>query len=243
MKPVLLAAAAVLAFAMSAPAWAEDAPHGPLLSLSAYGETHATPDMATISLGVTVQAKTAGAAMSRNADRMSRLIAALKGQGIEAKDIQTSNLNLQPQYDYHEGVSSAPGQAPTLTGYQASNEVSVTVYDLARLGATVDAVVGAGANQVSGISFGLRDPQVAEDTARVQAVKRLEAKAALYAQASGHKIKALRSLGEGGGDESGPVSPRVRSVVYANKPAAPTQVEGGQLDLRVDVSAVYELEP
>jgi uncharacterized protein len=211
------------------------------LNLSAYGETHATPDLATISLGVTVQAKTAGEAMRANADRMSGLIAALKRAGVEAKDIQTSNLNLQPQYDYHNGVSSSgAGQPPTLTGYQASNGVSVTVFDLTRLGATVDAVVGAGANQVSGISFGLRDPQSAEDAARLEAVKRLAAKAALYAQATGHKIKALRTLSEGGAVSVGPVQPR---LYMAAKPAAPTPIEAGQLDLRVDVNATYELEP
>jgi hypothetical protein len=243
MKPVLLAAAAVLAFAMSAPAWAEDAPHGPLLSLSAYGETHATPDMATISLGVTVQAPTAGAAMAQNADRMSKLIAALKRQGIDAKDIQTSNLNLQPQYDYHRGASGQTSGPPTLTGYQASNEVSVTVYDLTRAGAVVDAATSAGANQMSGISFGLRDPQRAEDAARLEAVKRIEAKAALYAQATGHKIKALRDLSEGGVAGSGPIEPRFRGVVQTADLISATPVEAGQLDLHIDVQAVYELEP
>jgi uncharacterized protein YggE len=243
MKPVVLAAVAALALAAFAPAQAEEGlAHGPLLSLSAYGETHATPDLATISLGVTVQAKTAGEAMRANADRMSGLIAALKRAGVEAKDIQTSNLNLQPQYDYHNGVSSPGGasQPPTLTGYQASNQVSVTVYDLTRLGATVDAVVGAGANQISGISFGLRDPQSAEDAARLEAVKRLAAKAALYAQATGHKIKALRTFSEGGAVSVSPAQPR---MYMAAKAAAPTPIEAGQLDLRVDVNATYELEP
>ncbi|HWE45094.1 MAG TPA: SIMPL domain-containing protein [Caulobacteraceae bacterium] len=241
MKPILSAAAAALALMLtaSAPAMAEEPPHGPLLTLSAYGETHAAPDLATITLGVTSQAKTAQAAMRANADRMSGLVAALKRQGVAEKDIQTSNLNLQPQYDYHQGVSSASGQPPTLTGYQASNDVSVTVYDLARLGQTVDAVVAGGANQVSGISFGLKDPQTTEDAARVQAVQRLQREAALYAKATGLHIKALRNLSEGGGYTPSPVRPMMMSA----KVAAPTPVEAGQLDLRVDVSATYELEP
>ena len=238
----ILAAASALVLISAAPAGAEEPPHGPLLSLSAYGETQAAPDLATITVGVTVQAKTAQDAMRQNAEKMSGLIAALKAQGIAAKDIQTSNLNLQPQYDYHNGVSSSgPAQPTTLTGYRASNDVSVTVNDLTRLGATVDAVVNGGANQVNGISFGLHDPQTAEDAARVQAVERLQKEAAIYAKAAGLHIKALRSLSEGGGYTPSPVRP----MMYASaaKVAAPTPVEAGQLDLRVQVSAVYELEP
>jgi uncharacterized protein len=237
MKTLLAAAAAALV--LTAPAVAEDTAHGPLLNLSAYGETQAAPDMATITLGVQVQAKTAQEAMRANAERMTGLIAALKRQGIADKDIQTSNLNLQPQYDYHQGVSSPSGQAPTLTGYQASNDVSVTVYDLARLGQTVDAVVAGGANQMNGVSFGLKDPQTAENAARVQAVGRLQAEAQLYAKTTGMRVKALRSLSEGGGYSPSPVRP----MMYANKADVATPVQAGQLDLRVEVSAVYELEP
>jgi uncharacterized protein YggE len=234
MKPAFLAAAAVFAFALYAPAWAEDAPLGPLLNLSAYGEVHAAPDLATISLGVTTQGATAAQAMGSNATQMSGLLAALKRQGIAEKDIQTSNLSLSAQYDYENG------KAPVLKGYQASNTVTVTVRDLAKIGPTVDAVVAGGANQVNGISFGLRDPQSAEDAARVQAVQRLQAEAALYAKAAGLHVKALRSLSEGGGYEPSPVRPMM--LMKAAAPAA-TQVEAGELDLRVQVQATYELEP
>ena len=236
MKPAFVAAAAAFVLSLSTPAWAEEpAAHGPLLNLSAYGEVHAAPDLATIELGVTTQGATAAEAMGSNARQMAGLLAALKKQGVAEKDIQTSNLNLTAQYDYQNG------QAPVLKGYQASNTVSVTVRDLGKIGPTVDAVVAGGANQVNGVSFGLRDPQSAEDAARVQAVARLQAEAALYAKATGLHVKALRSLTEGGGYQPSPVRP----VMYLKAAAAPaqTQVEAGELDLRVEVQATYELEP
>jgi uncharacterized protein YggE len=239
--PAVLAAAALATTAVTARAQTPPDPHGmmmaahgPLLNLSAYGETHAAPDMATISLGVTVQAPTAVEAMRQNASKMAGLMSALKRQGVPEKDIQTSGLNLAPQYVFKDGVP------PQLTGYQASNQVTVTVRDLSRLGVTVDAVVAGGSNEVSGISFGLRDPQTAQDAARLEAVDRLNAQAALYAKATGHRLKGLRSLTESGGYEPSPIRPMMMRAAAA--PSVETSIQPGQLDLRVDVQATFELE-
>ena len=196
---LLLAAtsAAPAALAQAAPAPTVQASdtlfHATTLNLSAYGETRIAPDMASINLGVNTEALTAGAAMQANATQMSRITAALKKAGVADKDVQTSNLNLSAQYDYVQN------QPPKLRGYQASNQVTVMVHDLARLGSAVDATVAAGANQVNGISFGLSDPTAAENTAREAAVKALVAKANLYAGATGYRIARLVSLSEGGG--------------------------------------------
>ena len=157
---VLTSAAAPAALAQTAPPAADTLFQATTLNLSAYGETKVAPDMATITLGVMTQGKTAAEAMGANATRMAAVMASLHKAGIADKDIQTSNLNLSPQYRY---VENAP---PILTGYQASNTVTITVHDLKRLGAAVDASVDAGANQVQGIGFGLEDPTAAENAAR-----------------------------------------------------------------------------
>ena len=115
---------------------------------------------------------------------------ALGKAGIAAKDIQTSNLNLSAQYQYAEN------QPPKLTGYQVSNQVTVRVLDLTRLGPAVDAVVASGANQVNGISFGLNDPTAAENAARQDAVRALTEKADLYAKATGYRVNRLVSLSD-----------------------------------------------
>ena len=204
------------------------------LSLSAYGETRVAPDQATITLGVSVQAPTAAAAMAANRTRMNATIAALKAQGIAERDIQTSGLNLNPQYVYE------PNKPQRLTGYQAANDVTITVRDIARLGATVDAVVAAGANQINGIAFGLADPKAAEDQARRAAVQALSAKAGLYAEATGMRVARLVNLSEGGGYTPQPPRPMFRVQAMAAE-AAPTPVQPGELTVRIDVSALYEL--
>jgi uncharacterized protein YggE len=203
------------------------------LSLSAHGETKVTPDEATITLGVQTTAPVAAEAMAENAQHMADVTAALKRAGIPDKDIQTSNLSLSAQYNY---VQNEP---PKLTGYQASNDVTITVEDLPKLGPTIDAVTAAGANQINGISFGLKDPAAAEDAARLAAVKALRAKAELYAGATGYHIARLVSLSEGGGYEPGPVQPMM--MAKARVQAVPTAVSSGQLTVGIDVNGLYEL--
>src|SRR4051812_11936917 len=202
-------------------------------NLSAYGETKVAPDIATISLGVMTQARTAAEALAANATRMNAVIASLKKAGIAEKDIQTSGLNLNPQYRYVEN------QPPVLTGYQASNQVTVTVRDLKRLGAAVDATVSAGANQVNGISFGLVDPTAAENAAREAAVKALAAKADLYARATGYRVVRLVNLSEGGGYAPPPPMPMM--AVRAQMKDAGTPVAGGELSVRIEITALYEV--
>lgn len=228
-----LTGAPTAALAQAAPAPAETMFRATTLSLSAHGEVNAPPDMATINLGVMTEGPTAAAAMAANSARMAQVLAALKVAGIAARDIQTSNLNLTAKYVY------APNQPPRQTGYQASNDVTVAVHDLSRLGSAVDATVTAGANQVNGISFGLADPTAAENAARQDAVKALQAKADLYARATGYRVIRLVSLSEGGG--YAPVRPVAFAGAAEMRAAAPTPVSPGELKVRIDVTGLYEL--
>jgi uncharacterized protein len=233
---VLLAASAVApaALAQGAPtSAAESLFRATTLNLSAFGETRIAPDMATISLGVMVEAPTAQAAMAQNAAQMTKVFAALKKAGIAERDIQTSSLNLNAQYAYEQNTP------PRLTGYQASNQVTIRVQDLSRLGSAVDAVVSAGANQIQGIGFGLKDPTAAENQAREAAVKALAAKAELYARATGYRVARLVSLSEGGG--YAPQPPMPMAAMVRMEKADSTPVAGGELSVRVDITGYYEL--
>jgi uncharacterized protein YggE len=173
--------------------------------------------------------------MAANARQMNQVMAALKAAGVVPKDIQTSNLNLGAQYAYDQG------QAPRLTGYQASNQVTVVVHDLARLGAAVDATVNAGATQVNGVSFGLNDATAAENAAREQAVRALAAKAELYARATGYRVSRLVSLSEGGGYAPSPPMPMMMTAMKRGAMAAETSVAAGELKVRIDIDGLYEL--
>ena len=231
---LLATAAAPAAFAQTARPTADSMFQTTTLNLSAYGETRIAPDKATINLGVVTEAPTAAGALAANSEKMTTVIAALRKAGIADKDIQTSGLNLNAQYDY---VQNEP---PKLRGYQASNQVTVTVNDLAKLGVAVDATVKAGAYQVNGISLGLKDPTTAENAARQEAVKALVAKADLYAKATGHRVVRLVNLSEGGGYMPSP--PPVPMMTYARmEKDAGAPISAGELAVRVDITGLYEL--
>ncbi len=226
---------AALAQGVATPAPAETMFRATTFNLSAYGETRIAPDMASINLGVMTEGKTAAEAFSANAARMTSVMTSLKKAGIAEKDIQTSNLNLSPQYRYVEN------QPPVLIGYQVSNIVTVTVRDLKRVGAAVDATVSAGANQMNGISFGLADPTAAENAAREAAVRALSAKADLYARATGYRISRLVTLSEGGGYSAPPPMPLMEMRAQSFAKDASTPIAGGELKVRIDINGLYEV--
>ena len=165
---------------------------GTRLDISATGEVSRVPDLAIISAGVQTLRPTATAAIEENAARMERVRAALKRAGIADKDIQTSSINLNPEYRYAEN------QPPALTGYRASNTVNVKFRDLKRTGAILDALVREGANQINGPSLTIDKPEAAYDEARVKAIAVGQARAELYARALGKRVVRLLSVSESG---------------------------------------------
>jgi len=229
-----LIAGAALTLALGGAALAQPAVQfaATTLNLSAAGEVKATPDLASLSLGVTAEAPTAAQALRDNSQRMIAVIGALHALKVQDPDIRTSGLNVQARYAFVQG------QPQRLTGYEAGNQVTITVHDIAELGALVDAAVTAGANQVNGVSFAITDPGAAEDEARLQAVKAVKAKADLYAQATGYHVSRLVSLSEGGGFTP---TAELQEVVRVRGVEKLPPVSAGMLDVRVNVNAVYEL--
>ncbi|MGH6957260.1 MAG: SIMPL domain-containing protein [Caulobacteraceae bacterium] len=233
----LCAGAAALALA-AAPAFAQVQTGARFaattLDVSARGEAHVPPDMATIDLGVSAEAPDAASAMRQNAEAMAKVVAALRAGGIDARDIRTSSIGLTPQYAY------AQGQPRRLTGYEADNRVAVKVNDLGRLGADIDAAVGAGATNVGEVSFGLKNPVSAENYARLAAVKALEDKASILAEASGYHIRRLVNLTETGAAPS-PPPPRPMMAMAMARAAPATPVEAGEMVVGVEVTGEFEL--
>jgi uncharacterized protein YggE len=189
----LAAAAAALPLTAAAQVTVPAAPvsEGTLLDVVAEGEATRVPDIATIRAGVVTQAATAAAALSANAEQMKSVLAALKAAGVAERDVQTATISLNPQYRYAEN------QPPVITGYQASNNVSVKFRDIAKSGAILDALVKQGANQIDGPNLSIDRIEAAQDEARTDAVKRARARADLYAKALGMRVERLVSLSEG----------------------------------------------
>lgn len=246
--PVALAAA-LAATAVMAPnmATAQSAPDvrtaqmsesdSPLLSFTVTEEVRADPDRANVGAGVTTQATTAVEAMRQNATQMAAMVRALRSAGIPERDIQTSGINLSPQYDYRP---QEQGQPPRLIGYQVSNQVQVTTADIANLGRLLDALVAAGGTNLNGPSFSLADPDAGMDEARAAALRAAGERAAVYARAAGYRTARLVSLSEGGGHVPPPMPVMARMV--AQDAAASTPVSPGQVARNLVLNVQYRLE-
>ena len=216
------------------------APANTLLTLNAEGKTARTPDLAVFNAGVTSQGKTAGEALSANSGDMNRVIAALKRAGIADKDIQTSQISLNPVYGQPvvtpNGVVS---QEARIIGYQATNTVSIRSRDIKNFGKVLDALVAAGANQISGPSFQLADPALANDEARISAVKAARARAELSARAAGLRVVRIVSISESGGYS--PPQPMYARAMKAESDSTP--ISAGEVEAAVTVTMQFELAP
>jgi uncharacterized protein YggE len=233
---VPLLAAAAMAAPAAAPAQTSMVQPiaGTRLDVSASGEVTRVPDVAIISTGVVTRAATASAAIQQNAARMERVRAALRRAGIEDKDIQTSSINLNPEYTYQQN------KAPVLNGYSASNQVSVRFRDIAKTGEILDALVAQGANQINGPNLTIDKPEQALDEARLKAVANGRARADLYARALGMRVVRLLSVSESGGYAAPPPMP-----VYAmaeRSSDASTKIDPGEQKVSVSVAMSFELQ-
>ncbi len=204
------------------------------IEVSGEGSVRATPDFATVTLGVTTTGKDAREAMAANAKSANALVALIKSEGVSLADIQTSDVSISPMFS---NQPPAQASAPTIIGYSVSDNVTVTVRDISRLGALLDKAVGAGANAIYGIGYGENDPSALLDKARPLAVADARRKAELYAAAGGAKIGRLMELTEEPGAR--PVAFAARA--YAPGAAAPTPIEAGQDKLTVTIMARFEL--
>ncbi len=203
------------------------------LTLSAEGSVNREPDIAFLNAGVQTQGETAQAAMSANATAMNGVFYALAAANIDRSDMQTSNFSLQPQFDY----SSRSNGQPRLTGYQASNQLSVRVRDLDTLGETMDALVSAGGNTFNGLRFALEDDRAAKNAAREIAMKDAISRAELYAAASGYEVARVVTISESGGFSPQPMA----MMAEARSMDRSTPIASGEVGYSVTVNVTFEL--
>ena len=204
-----------------------------LLNISAQAEARRVPDVATLSAGVVTQATDGNTAMRQNAEQMTKVLAAIKAAGIAERDVQTSGVNLSPQYRYAEN------EAPKITGYQASNTVSLKVRDIAKLGKVLDALAAQGANQINGPQFEIDQPEPVYDEARLAALKKAQARAETYAKALGLRVRRIVSISESGGGNFRPVMMRAAPMAMAAD--ASTPVSPGESTVSVNLDVVFDL--
>ncbi|WP_246594367.1 SIMPL domain-containing protein [Mameliella sediminis] len=206
------------------------------LTVSGEARVAAVPDMATISLGATGRGKTAVEAMNATSGAVDAILTTLRDLGIEARDIQTTQLRVgeQTRWDRERNED-------IFIGYAASNTVRVRVRDLDGIGALLSGVLDDGANQLQSLSFGVQDPRAVEDEARRRAVADAMAKAKLYAEAAGVALGPLQELRD-------TAEPLVSSIVQPEPmmleeaPAArDVPVAAGEIEVRAEVTMVFSI--
>jgi uncharacterized protein YggE len=207
---------------------------GTRLDVTATGEATRVPDVAIISAGVVSRSSTASGALQDAADKMQRVLAALKRAGVEDRDVQTSSVNLNPEYRYPEN------QSPQLVGYTATNTVTIRFRDIRNSGKILDALVAQGANQINGPNLTIDKPEAALDEARAKAMAAGRARAELYARGLGMRVVRVVAVSESGGYAVPPPAPPM--PVMAAEARAYTKIEPGEQKLQVSLAMTFELQ-
>jgi uncharacterized protein len=205
------------------------------LSLVASGAIKTKPDKVDISTGVTSEAKTAREALDQNSEAITKVIEALKAEGIEPKDIQTTNFSVSPVYDQRPYDKPQP---PVVVGYRVTNQVRISLHDTTKLGAILDQVVALGSNQIDAIEFGVDEPEALKDEARKLALKNVTDNAKLYTEAAGVGLGPILSISE---DESS-YQPHFAPAATRMEMAKDVPIEAGTATVEVRVRVTWEID-
>ena len=231
MKVLTKIAAILLAIGLiGAPVAAQDAAR---LSVVGLGQVAAVPDMATISLGVNTQARSAVQALDNNSASIANVLEIVASAGIKPRDVQTSGLSLSPLWNNRSSSNNAP---PAIVGFSVQNQVTIRVRDLTVLGGLLDQVTGSGANQFNGLQFGLQDAGPATDNARALAVVDARRKAELYAHAAGVELGPIIELSEHTNGGTLPVMAREMAM------SADVPIAKGEVTQSASVTMVFAIQ-
>lgn len=228
MKKLLIVSVMLLSVASAA--WAEAER---VITTMGSGVVDAVPDMASIDVGVTHQARTAGEALALTSEAVGAVITRLEASGIAERDMQTQGLSLQPLWSRQVSGSDAPRR---ITGFVASNRLMVRVRELDTLGQILDTVVQDGANTFNGLRFSVQEPDAVIAEARARAVKDAMTKAQQLADAAGVTLGPVQSISENGGGAR-PVMMEMASA----RMAADVPVAAGEVSLSSQVSVVFAI--
>ncbi|HEX7611848.1 MAG TPA: SIMPL domain-containing protein [Candidatus Limnocylindrales bacterium] len=203
------------------------------VTVSSNGVVSVAPDVADVVIGVMAQKVTVAEAQTAAATSMTSVIAAVKKTGVDAKDIVTVNISLNPVYDYNTN-----GAAPRLVGYQFANTIKVTVRDISKVAAVVDDSMAAGATTVNGITFRVGDPKAAQGQARGLAMTDARAKADALAAAAGVSVKGVANITETSSQPT-PIYYAAGTLDAAKAQSVSTPIQTGTTDITIQVTVTY----
>ena len=237
MKTIGFASFLLVSFVIPSFAQRPENPPPPVLVVSGNAQILAAPDEATVRLGVVRQASAAQPAQDQANAVSQQILNAIGKAGVLAQQIQTSRLVLSPVYA-PRGPEAR--DAPRIVGYSASNVVTVRLEDLSLIGPVIDAGLKAGANQLEGVQFGLRNDLPSREQALRQAVNEARSKAQIMADALGVKLIDVLEVLEGGISVA-PLNGTIGRLTVAAMDAVPTPVSAGQLEVHANVTIRYRI--
>lgn len=235
--PLLLAAALAIPHVAAAQDRSQAANPQPRIIVTGEGESAVAPDMAIVSLAVMREAATAREALDANNEAMAAVIAAMKEAGIEARDLQTAGLQINPRYVYPQNNNGE--QQPRIVAYQVSNTLTVRVRDVAAVGEVIDRSVTLGVNQGGSISFTNDDPAAATTEARKRAVEDAVTRARTLAEAAGVSLGGIVEISEQA--FTPPPMPMGQRAYRMEAAADAVPVEAGENTYRIQVNVTFEL--
>ena len=239
-RHLVLLATTIFILTTATACWAGEDDRHPRILVTGQGSVDVAPDMAMLVLTVTREAETARKALDANSAAMKDVLAAMKAEGIKARDLQTSGFSIQPRYVYPQQRSSTAHEPPRIVGYTVRNSLNVRVRDIASLGQILDKSVTLGVNEGGNISFTNDDPSAAITEARVLAMKDALAKAKTLAEAGGVKVGKLLEISEQSfNPRPMPMARKERSMAMS---ADAVPVATGENTYRVSVNVSYAID-
>ncbi len=217
-----------------------------IITVSATSEVYAKPDLALTTFSVVTEAKTVGEAMADNTAKMNAVIASVKSQGVEDKDLKTTNFNISPRYEWYDSTNCPlyasycyPGQR-VLVGYEVTQSLQVKIRDLAKVGDIVQGATEAGANEVGDLQFTIDNEDLLKEEARGKAIEEAKTKAEILAGQLGIRLVKIISFSENG---------YVPYPLYAAAETAPSgkgggvtlDIQTGENKISVMVSITYQI--
>ena len=211
------------------------------ITVSGKGEIYTKPDLAVINFSVVTEAKTVRGALNNNAEKMNAVIKAVKNQGVDDKDLKTTNFNIYPRYEWYERSELYPQGKRVLVGYEVRQTLEVKVRDIGKISQVIDSAIDAGANQVSNLSFTVDKQDEFKKQAREKAIKEAKAKAKEIASQLGiHLVRII-------GFSESAIMPTPRLFNFEGEAmgmggggTAP-QIETGENKIGVTVNITYEI--
>ncbi|MBU1045643.1 SIMPL domain-containing protein [Patescibacteria group bacterium] len=214
------------------------------ITVSGTGEIYAKPDLAITSFTVKTEAKAVEEAIADNTEKMNAIVEAMKGAGIEDKDLKTTDFNIYPRYEYRADYSVEYWPKPekrVLVGYEVSQSLEVKIRDMVKIGDIIQKAVDAGANQAGELQFTFDDPDGLKNQAREEAIKEAKEKAGLLAKQLGVKLTKITNFSEGGYYPTPMYYDSAMSAKEIGGSESIPQIETGENKITVNISITYEI--